>query len=220
MTWSTYCIINTEQTKKNIFLPTNWWRCHEKSSIFNHSKHLYAGLWKHCLTTLSNDGRSISRNVAHLNILAHDVIKFLYYESWIRKHKYFYQQTDGVALGDAASSTTTEIYMKAYERCAITTLPNEGRSMSRSVAPLFILAQYVINLLYYKYWTDKKKCFYQQTDTVAMGGRASSTRAEIYIQAGERTAITTLLDDGRSISRNVAHLNTLVHDLINLLYCE
>ena len=27
-------------------------------------------------------------------------------------------------------------------------------------------------------------------------------------------------DDGRSISRNVAHLNLLVHDMINLLYYE
>ena len=29
-----------------------------------------------------------------------------------------------------------------------------------------------------------------------------------------------LPDDGRSISRNVAHLNLLVHDMINLLYYE
>ena len=28
------------------------------------------------------------------------------------------------------------------------------------------------------------------------------------------------LDDGRSISRNVDSLNILVHDVINLLYCE
>ena len=28
----------------------------------------------------------------------------------------------------------------------------------------------------------------------------------------------TFPDDGRSISRNVAHLNILVHDMINLLY--
>ena len=27
-----------------------------------------------------------------------------------------------------------------------------------------------------------------------------------------------LLDDGRSISRNVSHLNILFHDVINLLY--
>ena len=35
--------------------------------------------------------------------------------------------------------------------------------------------------------------FYQQTDSVAMRGPASSTTAEIYMQAYERTAITTAL---------------------------
>ena len=30
-----------------------------------------------------DDGRSISRNVAHLNILVHDVTNLLYYEYWI-----------------------------------------------------------------------------------------------------------------------------------------
>ena len=33
----------------------------------------------------------------------------------------FYQQTDGVAMGGPASSTTAEIYMQAYERTVITT---------------------------------------------------------------------------------------------------
>ena len=37
-----------------------------------------------------DDGRSISRNVAHLNILVHDVINLLYYEYWTDKQKYLY----------------------------------------------------------------------------------------------------------------------------------
>ena len=37
-----------------------------------------------------DDGRSISRSVAHLNILVHDVINLLYYEYWTDKQKYFY----------------------------------------------------------------------------------------------------------------------------------
>ena len=53
-----------------------------------------------------------------------------------------------------------------------------------------------------------------------MGGPESSTTAEIYIQGYERTAITALPDDGRNISRNLPHLNILVHDVINLLYFE
>ena len=32
----------------------------------------------------------------------------------------FYQQTDGVAIGGPASSTTAEIYMQAYEHTATT----------------------------------------------------------------------------------------------------
>ena len=35
-----------------------------------------------------DDGRSISRNVAHLNILVHDMINLLYYEYWTDKQKY------------------------------------------------------------------------------------------------------------------------------------
>ena len=37
-----------------------------------------------------HDGRSISRNVAHLNILVHDMINLLYYEYWTDKQKYLY----------------------------------------------------------------------------------------------------------------------------------
>ena len=37
-----------------------------------------------------DDGRSITRNVAHLNILVHYVINVLYYEYWTDKQKYFY----------------------------------------------------------------------------------------------------------------------------------
>ena len=42
------------------------------------------------LHNVTVDGRSISRNVAHLNILVRDVIKLLYYEYWTEKQKYFY----------------------------------------------------------------------------------------------------------------------------------
>ena len=39
---------------------------------------------------MPDDGRSISRNVASLNILVHDMINLLYYEHWTVKRKYFY----------------------------------------------------------------------------------------------------------------------------------
>ena len=67
--------------------------------------------------------------------------------------------------------------------------------------------------------------FYQQTDGVAMGGSASSTTAEIYIQAYERTAITTALhpakvwerfvDDVYSILKRT-HLEIFFHHINNL----
>ena len=42
------------------------------------------------LSTLITNGRSISQNLAHLNILVHDEINLLYYEYWTDKQKYFY----------------------------------------------------------------------------------------------------------------------------------
>ena len=41
--------------------------------------------------------------------------------TWYTFNGQFYQQTDGIAMGGSASSTTTEIYKQAYERTAITT---------------------------------------------------------------------------------------------------
>ena len=29
-------------------LPTNWWRCHGRPSIFKYSTNLYASIWTHC----------------------------------------------------------------------------------------------------------------------------------------------------------------------------
>ena len=203
-----------------IYLPTNLWRCHGSPSIFNHSRNLYAGLWIHCCNYVPWWWEKSLWKVAYLNILFHDVINLFYCEYWKFKQKYIYQNTDGVAMGVPASSTTAEIYMQAYERTAITRLPNDGRSISRNVAHLKILLHDAINLLYYECWTDKQKYIYQQTDGVATVGPGSSTTAEIYMQVYERTAITTLPDDGRSISRDVAHLYILVHDVINLLCYE
>ena len=41
--------------------------------------------------------------------------------SWYTFNSQFYQQTDGIAMGGPASSTTAEIYVKAHERTAIST---------------------------------------------------------------------------------------------------
>ena len=39
---------------------------------------------------LPDDGGSITRKVASLNILVHDLINLSYYEYWTDKRKYFY----------------------------------------------------------------------------------------------------------------------------------
>ena len=51
----------------------------------------------------------------------------------------------------------------------------------------------LVNLVLTTTWYTFNSQFYQQTDGVAMGGPASSTTAEIYMQAHESTAISTAL---------------------------
>ena len=51
----------------------------------------------------------------------------------------------------------------------------------------------LVNLVLTTTWYTFNSQFYQQTDGIAMGGPASSTTAEIYMQAHESTAISTAL---------------------------
>ena len=50
-----------------------------------------------------------------------DLVHLVLTTTWYTFNSQFYQQTDGVAMGGPASSTTAEIYIQAYERTAITT---------------------------------------------------------------------------------------------------
>ena len=50
-----------------------------------------------------------------------DLVYLILRSTWYTFNSQFYQQTDSVAMGDAAFSTTAEIYMLAYESTAITT---------------------------------------------------------------------------------------------------
>ena len=50
-----------------------------------------------------------------------DLVHLVLTTTWYTFNSQFYQQTDGVAMGCTASSTTAEIYMQAYERTSITT---------------------------------------------------------------------------------------------------
>ena len=50
-----------------------------------------------------------------------DLVHLVLITTWYTFNSQFYQQTDGVAMGDLASSTTAETYMQSYERTTITT---------------------------------------------------------------------------------------------------
>ena len=83
----------------------------------------------------------------------------------------------------------------------------------------------LVHLVLTTTWYTFNSQFYQQTDGVAMGGPTSSTTAEIYKQAYERTAITTALhpprvwerfvDDFYSILK-LTHLENFFHHINNL----
>ena len=83
----------------------------------------------------------------------------------------------------------------------------------------------LVHLVLTTTWYTFNSQFYQQTDGVAMGGPASSTTAEIYMQVYERTAITTALrppkvseqfvDDVYSILKRT-HLENFFHHINNL----
>ena len=83
----------------------------------------------------------------------------------------------------------------------------------------------VVHLVLTKTWYTFNFQFYQQTDSVAIGGQASSTTAKIYMQGYEHTAITATLhsrkvweqfaDDVYFILKCV-HLENLFHHIYNL----
>ena len=83
----------------------------------------------------------------------------------------------------------------------------------------------LVHLLLTTTWYTFNSQFYQQTDSISMGGPASSTIAEIYMQAYERTAIITALhtlkvreqfvNDICSILKHT-HLEDFLHHINNL----
>ena len=50
-----------------------------------------------------------------------DLVNLVLTTTWYTSNSQFYEQTDGVAMGGPASSTTTEIYMQGHELTAIST---------------------------------------------------------------------------------------------------
>ena len=68
----------------------------------------------------------------------------------------------------------------------------------------------LVNLVLTTTWHTFNSQFYQQTDGVAMGGPASSTTAEIYMQAHESTAISTALHPPKVWERSVDDVYSIV----------
>ena len=70
----------------------------------------------------------------------------------------------------------------------------------------------LVNLVLTTAWYTFNSQFYQQTDDVGIGGPASSTTAEIYMHAHERSAISTALHPPRVWEQ-------LVDDVYSILKC-
>ena len=83
----------------------------------------------------------------------------------------------------------------------------------------------LVHLVLTSTWYMFNSQFYQQNDGIAMGGPASSTTGEIYMQAYEHTAITTALYPPKAWERYVdevysifkrMHLENFFHHIKNL----
>ena len=69
---------------------------------------------------VNNDDQFTRKTAIPQNMFL-DLVHMVLKTTWYTFNSPFYQQTDGVAMGDPASSTTAEIYMQGYERTGITT---------------------------------------------------------------------------------------------------
>ena len=66
-----------------------------------------------------------------------DLVHLVLTTTWYTFNSQFYQQTDGVAMGGSASSTTAEINMLAYERTALTTALHPPKVWERFVDDVY-----------------------------------------------------------------------------------
>ena len=71
-----------------------------------------------------------------------DLVHLVLKTTWYTFNSQFYQQTDGVAMGGPASSTTTEIYMQAYECTAITMALHPSKVWERFVDDVYSILKH------------------------------------------------------------------------------
>ena len=70
-----------------------------------------------------------------------DLVNLVLTTTWYTFNSQFYQQTDGVAMGGPASSTTAEIYMQAHESTAISTALHPPKVWERSVDDVYSIVK-------------------------------------------------------------------------------
>ena len=68
-----------------------------------------------------------------------DQVNLVLTTTWFTFNSQFYQQTDGVAMGGPASSTTVEIYMQAYESTVISTALHPPKVCKRFVDDVYFI---------------------------------------------------------------------------------
>ena len=87
-----------------------------------------------------------------------DLVHLVLTTTWYTFNSQFYQQTDGVAMGGPASSTTAEIYMQAYEHTAITTALHPPKVWERFVDDVYsILKRTHLEIFFPSYQQSSSK---------------------------------------------------------------
>ena len=70
-----------------------------------------------------------------------DLVNLVLTTTWYTFNSQFYQQTDGVAMGGPAFSTTAEIYMQVHENTAISTALHPPKVRERFVDDVYSIVK-------------------------------------------------------------------------------
>ena len=89
-----------------------------------------------------NKDDQYTRKTAILQDKFLDLVNLFLTTTWYTFNSQFYQQTEGVAMGGPASSTTAEIYMHAHEQTAISTALHPPKVWERFVDDVYSILKY------------------------------------------------------------------------------
>ena len=94
-----------------------------------------------------------------------DLVHLVLATTWYTLNSQFYQQANGVAMRDLASSTTTEIYTQAYERTAITTALHPPKVWERFVDDVYSIVQRTHMENFFHHINNLHQSSYQQSSS-------------------------------------------------------